>query len=116
MKFDDRGKAFETYRHHEIRTYCDLNGIHDLCYWRSQQKDEVDFILGGTYAFDVKGKATISIQDLKGLIRLKEEHLLKKYFVIYTGREIRYLLEDRSIVALPYEVFLERLYDGEWGR
>lgn len=106
------GKAFETYLHHEIRTFCDLNGIRDLHYWRSQQQDEVDFILNQEVACEVKGKSVLSKDDLKSLQRLQEERLLRKYYVIYTGDQTLSLSENRSIVALPYTTFLDKLYSG----
>ena len=107
------GKAFETYIHHEIRTYCDLKCIKNLYYWRSQQRDEVDFIINEEIACEVKGKSTLNARDIKSLQRLKEESLLKKYYIIYTGKDVRYLTPDRSIEALPYTLFLDRLYAGE---
>lgn len=107
------GKAFETYLYHEIKTYCDWKHISDLHYWRTEQQDEVDFIINNEVACEVKAKDVLSPADYRSLMRLKEERLLKKYYVIYCGNEVRHLLPDRSIIALPYPIFIEKLYSGE---
>lgn len=107
------GKAFETYLYHEIRTYCDLMGVKHLHYWRTHQQDEVDFIINNEIACEVKAASIVSQKDLKSLVRLQDEKRLKKYFIIYTGKNVMNLLPDRSITALPYQVFLDQLYGGK---
>jgi predicted AAA+ superfamily ATPase len=103
------GDAFESYVFHELRAFMDYNRCGGLHYWRSISGFEVDFIVGETMAVEIKGKENVSSGDLKGLVALKEEKLLKDYIVVS--------LEDRprvvdGIQILPWRIFLEKL----WGR
>jgi predicted AAA+ superfamily ATPase len=66
------GEFFETYIFHELQAYCHYSGVTDLAYWRSQSGFEVDFILAGKTAIEVKGGKTIWAHDLKGLKALME--------------------------------------------
>lgn len=103
------GEAFEAYLHHELRTYCDYEGVPDLAYWRSTSDFEVDFILNDRTAIEVKAKTNVSDRDLRGLRALREERLLKHYVVVSqetTSRRVE------GIEILPWQDFLERLWEG----
>lgn len=104
------GKAFESYIFHELRSFCDYNGANKLQYWRTQSGDEVDFILNGEVAIEVKGKETLGPRDLKGLQRLAEEKKMKSYFLVYLGTNKK-LGPASQIQALNYETFLDRLWN-----
>jgi predicted AAA+ superfamily ATPase len=104
------GKAFESFLYQELRAYCDYNHIKDLHYWRTQNRDEVDFILNQSIAIEVKSSPQIGPKDLKSLIRLKEEGICKKYFLIYTGTTTRRFDIDPDIEVIPYPEFLDRLW------
>jgi len=56
MRPPEFGEAFEAYIHHEIKNYCDYKGGCDLCYWRATSGFEVDFVINGKTAIEVKGK------------------------------------------------------------
>ena len=86
-------------------TVHDYFQIKSLRYWRTSQQVEVDFILDDTVAIEVKGTAQITAQDLSGLIRLKEEEILKKNFLVYTGETISHLDVDPEIEIIPYRTF-----------
>jgi len=101
------GEAFEAYIYHELKTYCDYKGGHDLCYWRSTSGVEVDFILDGKTAIEVKGKSHITRRDFGGLNAIREEGLLKTYILVS--------LEDTpwregDIHILPWKDFVVRLW------
>lgn len=103
------GKAFESYIYHELQTMTDYRGLAPLTYWRTQDQDEVDFIFNNEIAVEVKITATVSMQDLKSLIKIKEEKKLKRYCLIYTGK-IRKSFKDASgIEVIPYQDFLTEL-------
>lgn len=105
------GEAFEAYIHHELKTYCDYEGVPDLAYWRSTSDFEVDFILNDRTAIEVKGKTNVSDRDLRGLRALREERLLKHYVVVShetTPRRVD------GIEILPWHDFLARLWEGEF--
>jgi predicted AAA+ superfamily ATPase len=105
------GEAFEAYIYHELKTYCDYEGVPDLAYWRSTSNFEVDFILNDRTAIEVKAKTNVSDRDLRGLRALREERLLKHYVVVShetTPRRVD------GIKILPWHDFLARLWEGEF--
>jgi predicted AAA+ superfamily ATPase len=103
------GKAFETYIFHELKAFCDYNPKHELHYWRTQQQHEVDFILDGKYAIEVKSSSILSNKDISGLIALSEEKLIEQYFIVYTGTTEQRLGPDKKIHAIPYKIFLTKI-------
>jgi predicted AAA+ superfamily ATPase len=105
------GEAFEAYIHHELKTYCDYEGVPDLAYWRSTSDFEVDFILNDRTAIEVKTKTNVSDRDLRGLRALREERLLKHYVV--ASHETTPRRVD-GIEILPWQDFLARLWEGEF--
>jgi hypothetical protein len=74
---------------------------------------EVDFILDDAIAIEVKGTAHVTAKDLTGLLRLKEEQTLQKFFLVYTGTSTRRLDIDPEIEVIPYSEFLKQLWAGE---
>jgi predicted AAA+ superfamily ATPase len=104
------GKAFESYIFHEVMSYCHYNGIKDLCYWRTTGQDEVDFILNSEIAIEVKSSKNIHPSDLKGLIRLKEENIIKKFYLVYHGEKEITLEVAPFVRILPYKKFLDILW------
>ena len=104
----DLGDAFEHFLFHELRAYIDTRhpGC-DLHYWRSTSQFEVDFILGGHTAIEVKATRKVSPRDLRGLEALAEEKMMR-HLVLgcreATPRKIG------AILILPWQEFLERLW------
>ncbi len=107
------GKAFESILYHELKTFCDYCGSFDLHYWRSQQQDEVDFILDNRVAIEVKSSSHVLDRDLKGLIKLKEEKLLSRYIVVSLDERQRRPLLDKEIEIIPWREFLTMLWQRE---
>lgn len=105
------GEAFEAYLHHELKTYCDYEGVPDLAYWRSTSDFEVDFILNDRTAIEAKAKTNVSDRDLRGLRALREERLLKHYIVVSLETVPRCV---DGIEILPWQEFLARLWEGEF--
>jgi predicted AAA+ superfamily ATPase len=105
------GEAFEGYLHHELKTYCDYEGVPNLAYWRSTSDFEVDFILNDRTAIEVKAKTNVSDRDLRGLRALQEERLLKRYVVVSLETTPRRI---DGIEVLPWQDFLGRLWEGEF--
>jgi predicted AAA+ superfamily ATPase len=103
------GEAFEAYLHHELRSYCDYEGVQDLAYWRSTSNFEVDFILNDRTAIEVKAKKNVSDRDLRGLWALRQERLLKHYVVVSLETVPR---RADGIEILPWQNFLDRLWEG----
>ena len=105
------GEAFEAYLYHELKTYCDYEGVPDLAYWRSTSDFEVDFILNDRTAIEVKAKTNVSDRDLRGIYALREERLLKHYVVVSLETVPRRV---DGIEILPWQGFLTRLWEGEF--
>ena len=111
-KSKDFGDFFEAYIHHELRTYIDCYRPEAaLNYWRTTSNHEVDFILGGQIAIEVKAKSIVSEKDLSGLRACEQEKLLKKYIVV--SMEERPRLVDDLFLIVPYKVFLKSLWNHE---
>ena len=102
------GERFETYICHELQAFADYYGDGALYYWRSVSGFEVDFILSGTLAIEVKASRTIGLHNLKGLRALREENSSITDYVIVCFEETERLVE--GITILPWEIFLQRLW------
>lgn len=105
------GEAFEHYLFHEIKTYSDYRKAGDVSYWRSASGFEVDFILGGVTAVEVKASKTISERELRGLRALREEKALKNYVLVCLEGTPRVI---DGIRILPWKRFLEELWSGSF--
>ncbi len=105
------GAAFETWLLHELICHRDYESGEAIRYWRSTSGFEVDFILGDHTAIEVKAKENVSVQDLKSLRALAEEKKLKRYLCVCLEPRRR---EVQGISILPYRVFLEALWGGEY--
>jgi len=105
------GEAFESYIAHELQAYCDYVSGGRVSFWRSASGFEVDFILDDMTAVEVKAKRTVAAQDVKSLHALSEEKKLKHYLCVSLEPRKRIL---GKIQVLPYEEFLDALWDGEY--
>jgi predicted AAA+ superfamily ATPase len=111
-KSKDFGDYFEAYIHHELRSYIDYHRHHaTLHYWRTTSHHEVDFVLAGQIAIEVKAKAVVSDKDLIGLRAIEQEKLLKKYILV--SLEDRPRLVDNLFLIMPYRTFLRALWNHE---
>ena len=81
-----------------------------LNFWRTVDGVEVDFIVGGEVAIEIKSAKKITNKHLKGLKLLQEEHKLKNYYLVSRDP---IALKESGILVLPWEDFLKRLWDGE---
>jgi predicted AAA+ superfamily ATPase len=106
------GLAFEHFLFHELRTYIDTcrPGL-ELAYWRSRAQHEVDFILGGETAIEVKTTSSVSPRDLRGLQALAEEGLMKNLILVCRESVPRQI---GAVLVLPWQEFLERLWGGAY--
>ncbi|MFP3912914.1 MAG: ATP-binding protein [Desulfobacteraceae bacterium] len=111
MRSPEFGEAFEAYIHHEIKTYCDYRGGCELCYWRSTSGFEVDFVINGKTAVEVKGRTHIGTRDFRGLTAIREEALLQDYILVSLEDTPR---RDGDIHILPWKEFLVRLWQDAY--
>lgn len=104
------GKAFESLIFQEIRAYCSYHHINDLCYWRTLQKNEVDFIIDSRVAVEVKASANIDYRDMKGLVALKAEGGIKDFYLVCFDERERIPKKAPFIKVLHWRDFLSRLW------
>ena len=63
------------------------------------------------FAIEVKASHQIVERDLKGLIALREEGLVRRYVVVSMDPRPRHLL---GIDILPWDTFLSKLWDRQY--
>ena len=77
--------------------------------WRSRSKLEVDFVFADV-AVEVKAARAVGGRHLKGLRALAEEKLLARHILVSMDPYPRVV---DGILLLPWEQFLDRLWDGK---
>ncbi len=105
------GQAFEHFIAMELRAYISYARKKlPLCFWRTPEGHEVDFIIGDEVAIEVKSSKKIAAKYLKGLRYLMEENKIEHYYLI---SQDPIALRQDGIYILPWENFIKRLWDGE---
>lgn len=108
-----RGPALETLFLQEVRALNDYRNLeYRLHYWRTSAGDEVDFVLygeRGIVAFEIKSAETVRDEDLRGLLRFREDYPTSKTFLLYLGQRRRH---DRGVEILPFAECVKSL--DEW--
>lgn len=111
-KSPEFGEAFEHFLFHELQTHVDTRTPgRELAYWRSTAGHEVDFVLGGETAIEVKTTASVTPRDLRGLQALAEEGVMKNLLLVCRETVPRQIGE---VLVLPWQEFLARLWNGEY--
>ena len=107
----DFGEFFEHFIFMELKTWIDYQKPGTLLnYWRSKSGFEVDFLLDGKIAIEVKASTIISTKHMKGLKALREEDYIKRSIIIC--RESRPRLLD-GIEIYPWDYFLDLLWNNK---
>jgi predicted AAA+ superfamily ATPase len=105
------GRAFEQFIAMELRAAISYQRSPvTLNYWRTQDKNEVDFVLGDLCAVEVKATERTSDRDSVSLRRLQAEAQLGAYFLVSQDPVER--LKD-GIRFVPWRRFLDILWSGE---
>ena len=107
------GDALEHRVFHELTSYLNYKRSDEaLNYWRPQKQEaEVDFLVGGRIAIEVKGTSRVDRGDTKGLALLSEELKLQKKIIVCNESTPKKL--DSNIEVLPYKIFCQRLWADE---
>ena len=109
------GAALEGLVAQHLRAWCDYSGgNHQLHYWQTRSKVEVDFVVygeSGLNAIEVKNSAQVRPEDLRGLKNFGEDFPESRRWLLYRGRER--LLRD-GILCVPCEEFLLQLKPSEF--
>jgi predicted AAA+ superfamily ATPase len=108
------GNSFEHYILMELKAYqAYRNPELDIRYWRTSTGKEVDFILDEMkVAVEVKGAERIHSGHTKGLKALIEEHSVDRAIIVSLENQPR--KTKSNIEILPWRVFLEKLWSGEF--
>jgi predicted AAA+ superfamily ATPase len=105
---DAFSRAFEHFIIREAQTFLSYSRSKlDLCYWRTHDRKEVDLVLPGVIACEIKATSRVSERHLGGLEALREEKLLPRLAVICMEKERR---KVNGIEILPWREFLEDLW------
>ncbi len=106
------GKSFEQFILLELMAYrAYKNPELPIYYWRTSTGQEVDFILGDmNIAIEVKSSKRVHESDTKPLQTLCSEYTVKKPIIISFEKEPKML---GKIESLPWEIFLERLWNDD---
>ena len=82
-----------------------------VSYWRTASQYEVDFVLGDhEVAVEVKGTSLASSHHLTGLKAIAEEYKFSRLLLVTLDAAPRKI---GNITVLPYNIFLEKLWNGE---
>jgi predicted AAA+ superfamily ATPase len=106
------GDLFEHFVFLELKAYQLLNRADwELEFWRTQKKDEVDFILGkGEVIIEVKSSSSFKNEYLNGLKRFKSEYGCKRAILVCQIKEKK-IVDDFEIY--PWQDFLDELWNNE---
>lgn len=109
------GKAFEHLILMELKAYqAYRNPELDIHYWRTSTGYEVDFILGDmNVAIEVKGSRRVNSSHVRAMRALMEEHTVEHAVIVSQDKEPRKL--DSNIQVFPWQVFLEKIWSGQFG-
>lgn len=105
----DMGSCFEQFLIQEVRAYLSYAKINkSITYWRTRGY-EVDLIIGQDVAIEIKFGKQFKSEYLDGLLALKEEKLIKKFYIVG-----RFASDGNSqgIEHLGYQNFLKQLWSG----
>lgn len=109
------GKSFEHYILMEFKAYQayktpDLS----ITFWRTSTGREVDFILGDKQlAIEIKGSSQVHKGSIGSLLALLEDGPVKKCCVVCLEKEPRWI--HPSVEVIPWRMFLDRLWKGDFG-
>lgn len=108
------GQRFEHFIFNEVYAYLKYTeDSRKICFWRSKNHQEVDFIVGDNLAIEVKSGREVRPRDLTGLKALSEEITLK-YKIIVSLSEKKPRLIDKQFLVLPYKTFLKKLWSKQF--
>lgn len=106
------GKLFEQFIIGEVRSFNSyLRKRAQLSYWRSTSGFEVDLIINGEIAIEIKSTAIVKDKHLKSLKKFMEEGIVRTSIVVSQDEEKREV--KGGITIYPWRIFLRNLWDGD---
>lgn len=106
------GRAFEHFLLMEMVAYRSYaRKDYPIDFWRTKSGLEVDFVLGrGEVGIEIKGAGSVDRKDTNGLEAFGQEFSPRKKILVCTEKSPRL---HNGIEILPWEVFLEKLWQGK---
>jgi len=102
------GEFFEHFIFLELRAWIDYRSPRTtLHFWRSTSGFEVDFLLGGSVAIEVKATSRATERHVRGLRALAEEGCLKRKILVCREQRPRLV---GGVEILPWQHFLDELW------
>lgn len=106
------GAALEQYLFSEIEAWTAYGRVgSELGYWRTVDGMEVDFVVPGRFAVEIKAGRSIGAGDVRGLKALCTDAPELRPLVVCTDEVARTI---DGIEVLPVQRFLDRLWGGEF--
>ena len=106
------GDSFEHFIGMELRAFLSYDRIRvPLAFWRTTGGHEVDFVIDGMLAVEVKATSKVTRSDLNGLRALQEEGKFKNLICVSNDKIDR---EMNGVQCLHWTTFLRRLWDREF--
>jgi predicted AAA+ superfamily ATPase len=106
------GASVETLFYQQARALNEYHNLeYSLFYWRTQAKEEVDFVLygpRGIHAFEIKHADRVRIEDTKGLNLFLRDYPDAKCHLLYLGTEEYH---EGGISVMPLENALRRFVE-----
>jgi predicted AAA+ superfamily ATPase len=113
--FDDSelfGPAFEHFIINEVRAFQSYHRtMGSLHYWRTKTGFEVDLIIDGKIAVEIKATKSATEKHLRGLKALREEGICQKLYLVTRDPAPRFLQKE-DIHILPWQNFVQKLWQG----
>jgi predicted AAA+ superfamily ATPase len=108
---DIYGKTFEQFIAQELRAYLSYRRKdYEFNFWRSLEKDEVDFVINSNIALEIKSSTKVKNEHLKGLMKISEEGKFEKRILISHDPIEKTI---NGINCLFWKKFLEKLWGDE---
>jgi predicted AAA+ superfamily ATPase len=105
------GRALEHLVATELRAFLAYRKRNEaLAFYRTTSQLEVDFVVGGHIAIEVKGTGRVSDRETRGLRALSEDVRLSRRILVCTERHRRTL--ESGVEVFPIADFLEALWGG----
>jgi len=107
------GRAFEHFLWMEIVAHSDYSELfYPFAYWRTTSGFEVDFVLGnGEIVVEAKTTGLVNSNHLKGIRAFNEEYMTKRSIIVSLDSRARKI--EANIEVLPWQIFLEQLWEGK---
>ena len=101
------GAALEGLVAQHLHAWCDYSrGKHELHYWQTRSRAEVDFVVygeSGLYAVEVKTSKRVQPADLAALKSFAEDYPQSSRYLLYRGND---RIKRDGVLCIPCEEFL----------